>query len=202
VVWQDGTTLTLLEYAAPLFDENGHTRGSIGAFLDIRERKQAEVALQQSLKDLEDFKFALDQSSIVALTDIQGTITYVNDKFCEISQYSREELIGQNHRLINSGYHPQEFFRQMWATLTKGQVWQGEIRNRAKDGTFYWVATTIVPFLEAAGKPYQYMAIRSDITARKVAEAELQQLNITLEQRVRDRTAQLEETNQELEAFT
>lgn len=202
VVWQDGTTLTLLEYAAPLFDEHGQPRGSIGAFLDITERKQAEVALQQSLKDLADLKFALDQSAIVAITDMHGTITYVNDKFCELSQYSREELIGQNHRIINSGHHPKAFFGHLWATISQGQVWQGEIRNRAKDGTFYWVATTIVPFLDPAGKPYQYIAVRSDITTRKAAEDELQQLNTTLEQRVEERTAQLQEANKDLEAFS
>jgi PAS domain S-box-containing protein len=201
VVWDDGTTLTLLEYAAPLFDEQGKTRGSIGAFLDITERKQADIALQRSLKDLADFKFALDSSSIVAITDTQGTITYVNDKFCELSQYSKEELIGQNHRIINSGYHPKEFFQHLWSTISKGQVWQGEIKNRAKDGTFYWVATTIVPFLNAHGKPYQYIAVRSDITNRKQAEAELLELNSTLEQRVEERTAQLQEANKDLEAF-
>ncbi|KAF3885024.1 MULTISPECIES: PAS domain S-box protein [Nostocales] len=202
VVWNDGTTVTLLEYAAPLFDESGQVRGSIGAFWNITERKQAEVALQQTLKDLADFKFALDRSSIVAITDTQGTITYVNDKFCELSKYSREELIGQNHRIVNSGYHPKEFFQHLWATISRGQVWQGEIKNRAKDGTFYWVATTIVPFLDVSGKPYQYIAVRSDITNRKVAEVELQQLNITLEQRVEERTAQLQEANKDLEAFS
>ncbi len=202
VVWNDGTTLTLLEYAAPLFDERGQVRGSIGAFLNITERKQAEVALQRTLKDLADFKFALDRSSIVAITDTEGTITYVNDKFCELSQYSPEELIGQDHRIVNSGYHSEEFFQHLWATITRGQVWQGEIKNRAKDGTLYWVATTIVPFLDVAGKPYQYIAVRSDITTRKVAEVELQQLNITLEQRVEERTVQLQEVNKDLEAFS
>jgi PAS domain S-box-containing protein len=186
----------------PLCNPDGKPCAVFGISTDVTERKQFEERLEASFKKTLDLQTALDEHAIVAITDPQGRITHVNEKFCQISKYLREELIGQDHRLINSGYHPKEFIRSLWHTITHGQVWHGEMKNRASDGSFYWVDTTIVPFLNDQNKPSQYVAIRTDITERKRAEAEILQLNAELEQRVARRTAELEAANRELESFS
>ncbi|MEK5440581.1 MULTISPECIES: PAS domain-containing sensor histidine kinase [unclassified Fredinandcohnia] len=132
--------------------------------------------VEKSLRHLADLTFALDESSIVAITDRQGKIQYINNKFCEISKFSRDELMGQDHRIINSGHHDKEFWKEMWRTIGSGHVWKGEIKNKAKDGSFYWVDTTIVPILSENGRPNQYLAVRHEVTALKETQEELKSM--------------------------
>jgi two-component system NtrC family sensor kinase len=162
-------------------DENTIT----GAYSQaIAKWKYVDQKLQETVKELSELKFSIDQSAIVAITDAQGIITYINNKFCEISKYSPEELIGKHHKIINSGYHSQDFFKHFWQTIVSGKVWKGTIKNRAKDGRYYWVDTTVIPFLDERGKPYKYLSIRYDITQAKEAEEEsrrqAEQLEIAL----------------------
>ncbi len=189
---KDGTIYWVDTTIVPFLDEYKKPYQYVAIRADITERKRAEENLEKSLKEISDYKYALDESSIVAITDQKGIIKYVNNNFCKISKYSSEELIGQDHRIINSGHHSKDFIRSLWTTIAHGKIWRGELKNRAKDGAIYWVDTTIVPFLNEQGKPYQYVAIRADITSRKYTEEENKKLNEDLELRVKQRTEEME----------
>jgi len=125
-------------------------------------------------RELDNQKFALDQHAIVSITDTDGIILYANPRFCEISGHTLDELVGHTHAVVSSGIHPPALFAEMWATISAGKVWHGELCNRKKSGEHYWVAATIVPFLDTIGRPMRYIGIRTDITERKAIEARLQ----------------------------
>ena len=167
---KDGSVISISLTVSPLKNGTGEIVGASKIARDITEQKKRMENLIASYKEVADYKYALDESCIVAITDQKGIITYVNENFCKISKFTSAELIGQDHRIINSAYHDQAFIKGMWVTIANGSIWKGELRNKAKDGTIYWVDTTIVPFLNDSGKPYQYVAIRSDITNRKTTE--------------------------------
>jgi PAS domain S-box-containing protein len=188
VIHPDGSIHFIKAYGVVARDAQGDPQSMIGINFDISDRKQAEIELQKVIQELSAFKLALDQSAIVAITNSQGVITYVNDRFCEISGYSRNELLGQTHHLVNSNYHSSEFFQELWQTIARGEIWRGEVCNRTKNNHRYWVQSTIVPFLDAQGLPFQYLAIRFDITDRKLAEAAIQQENAFRRQIVENMT--------------
>ncbi|MDB6018274.1 MAG: Aerobic respiration control sensor protein ArcB [Pedosphaera sp.] len=178
---KDGSRFPAIVSVTALRDAQQTIIGYLLIGTDNTARQRIEEERMAAQRELSDVRAAIDQHAIVAITDSKGKITYVNDKFCAISKFSREELLGQDHRIVNSGFHSKEFMRNMWQTISDGRVWQGEIMNKAKDGTFYWVDNTIVPYFGEEGKSLQYISIRTDITERKRFEQALQQTNVELE---------------------
>ncbi|MGN7386052.1 sensor domain-containing protein [Sporosarcina sp. SAFN-015] len=171
---KDGSPYWVNANIIPMLDESGENIQFLSIDSDITARELTNEKYKETLQNLHNIENALDYSSVVAITDAKGVIAYVNEKFCELSQYSSDELIGKTHRIVNSKFHPKSFFREMWNKIENGEIWQGDVCNRAKDGSLYWVSTTIVPFLDSEGKPEQYIAIRHDITAHKQAEEALE----------------------------
>jgi two-component system cell cycle sensor histidine kinase/response regulator CckA len=179
---------------SPVFGGDGNISFIIHRVEDVTKEYAAERQLAVLVKELKDVRLALNEHAIVVITNAQGRITYANDKFCAVSQYTREELLGRDHRLINSGHHPKAFMRDLWTTILAGCVWKGEINSRAKNGSIFWLDTTIVPFLDQDGKPFQFVTIRTDITNRKRAEAQLAIFNHDLVRMVEERSAALQES--------
>ncbi len=169
----NGETKWIESKSSPILDDNSKLISLDLIARDISKRKNSEILLKNALSQLEDYKQAIDESAIVSITDSKGVIVYVNDKFSEISQFTEEDCLWQKHNIINSNYHPKEFFAEMWNTITKGMIWKGDVCNKAKDGSLYWVDSTIIPFLKD-GKPYQYISIRYDITEKVKMSNEIQ----------------------------
>ncbi|MCV9386584.1 hybrid sensor histidine kinase/response regulator [Reichenbachiella ulvae] len=153
--------------------ENNSVTGTILVGTDITQRKLNDEMLSIALQDRDNFRDALNNSALVSITDLKGQIIYANDKFVELSKYNKEELIGQDHRILNSGYHDRSFWKEMWQSLRQGKSWRNDVRNTAKDGSYYWVDTTVNAVFDANGDIYQYMSVRYDITEKKRAEQEL-----------------------------
>ncbi len=190
ILFPDNRIKYIQEIGQPFKNEKGEIIGLQGSILDVTEKALAEQKIAEKAKEINDVRSALDESTIVTITDQKGVITFVNDKFCSVSKYSKEELIGQYHYVDNPEYQLNKFIKNIWTTIANGKVWKGDIKNRAKDGSYYWVDSTIVPFLDNQGKPYQYIAISSDVTEQKLAKENLD-----------DALTNLEKTNKELDQF-
>lgn len=176
IIDSKGEIHKLMTHIFPRMNNLGQITHHIGAAVDLSNKRRSELQLKSTMKQLADITLALDQTAEVTITDTKGIITYANDKFCQLSKYSREELIGQDHRIIKSGYHSPEVYQELWETISQGEIWHNEIKNKAKDGSFYWADSTIVPFLNEQGVPYQYIAIRKDITEKKKSEEIIRKL--------------------------
>jgi len=198
---KDGHTFSVFTSISPIYDKQEKFEGTIEVSMDITGRKKEEKKLRKLYKELSDYKYALDESSIVAITDQKGIIKHVNNNFCKISQYSPGELIGQDYQITNSGYHSDDNLKHIFENISKGEIWKGELKNNAKDGTTYWVDTIITPFLDEGGKPYQYVVIQLDITEIKKAEENIKKQNEELQFQNREkenRAAELSLSNKEL----
>ncbi|HSJ68572.1 MAG TPA: PAS domain S-box protein [Anditalea sp.] len=168
---------TLAKHVINILDQRRQNTGLKDEF-----KKLAEKALLGISQELESYKFALDETSSVAITNEKGVIIYVNDKFCEISQYSREELLGQTHKIIDSNFHSVEYFENLWTTIQSGSVWKGEIKNQAKNGTYYWEESIIVPYVDEEGNPTKYISFKRDITSQKLEKNKIDQFfNLSLD---------------------
>ena len=176
----DGTALDTIAIGLNMLSEELE-----GSVVSIEVLQDKNIELQDAILKMNEFNHALNSSSIVVVTDFKGDIIHVNDKFCEISKFTEEEVLGQNQRIVNSGYYPKEFSFKFWRTILKGKVFKDEFKNRAKDGSIYWMNITIVPFIEAHGKPYKFMAIGSDITEQKLLDQQL--LNSIISNQENDR---------------
>jgi diguanylate cyclase (GGDEF)-like protein/PAS domain S-box-containing protein len=183
VITLSGNTRYILDRSEFVYDNDGSPTWLFGITQDITAEKKKEFALTQATKaalevnrELTFQKHALDEHAIVSIADAAGDITYVNDKFCAISGYDREELLGNNHKIVKSDEHSDEFFVDMWKTISSGHTWHGEIKNTNKTGNVYWVKTTIVPTLDDKGKPFQYVGILTEITTDKNNEEKLKRI--------------------------
>lgn len=190
IVRANGEKRHVVPHVVPYIDKLGKVTGAVNVITDLTESKAAHKSLEMRNKELADYKYAIDQSSIVEIIDDKGKIIHANENFCKITKYSLEELIGQDCEIIGAGYHSEEFLSNMWTTIGHGKTWKGEIKNKAKDGTFHWLDTTITPFLNEQGIPFQYVATKFDITERKNAEINLEKQN-----------NELLKTNKELDRF-
>jgi sigma-B regulation protein RsbU (phosphoserine phosphatase) len=191
----------------PLRDEGGVLVGGVITYRDVTARRKAEDALRKSLHRLEELRYAVDQAAIVTVANQKGLIVYVNDRFCETSGFSREELMGRDCRIVDSGHHPREFFEEVGRTVASGSVWKGLVCGRAKSGTHFWLATTIVPLREESGRPRRYMAISTEVTESLRQAETLRRLSNAVEQTadsvfITDREGVIEYVNPAFEATT
>ncbi len=202
-IWQDqvknisknGSYYWVETSIIPFVDDDGKINSYFSIRTDITYQKRIEEILSNQ-------RFAMDQHSIIAMTDISGSITYVNNKFCNISGYDEDELIGQNHRILNSGSKSKSYWKEMYTVLAEKGIWQDEVKNKSKDGRYYWVDTTIVPFFDSMGKVDSYTSIRTDITKYKKVQEELEEYQNNLEQIVQERTIELAKVNHKLKILS